>query len=155
MKRKLYLSRYDRKLAGVCGGLAEYFGIDSTLVRLLYVFFTFVGGSGIILYIIAAMIMTEAPNYDYDYNAGPKAADDPNGYYGDNIDEDGFQDYPHGEQHVSYGQSNTFGIILIVLGVFFLLKNVFSWHWFSFRYIWPLILIGIGGSIIYKGKEWQ
>lgn len=57
--KKLCKSRTDRKLAGVCGGIAEYIGIDSTLVRLALVIFCLAGGSGIILYLIAALIMPE------------------------------------------------------------------------------------------------
>lgn len=57
MKKKLYISDTDKKLCGVCGGIAEYFEIDSTLVRLAWVVFTFLVGSGIIGYIIAAIVM--------------------------------------------------------------------------------------------------
>ncbi len=57
--KKLYKSRTDRKLAGVCGGIAEYIGIDSTLVRLALVLFCLAGGSGLILYLIEALIMPE------------------------------------------------------------------------------------------------
>jgi phage shock protein C len=55
--KKLYRSQTDKMIAGVCGGIAEYFGIDSTLVRLGWVLFTFAGGSGILAYIIAWIIM--------------------------------------------------------------------------------------------------
>ena len=57
MSKKLYLSTTDKKIAGVCGGIAEYFDLDSTLVRLGWVIFCLAGGSGIIGYIIAALIM--------------------------------------------------------------------------------------------------
>ncbi len=57
MKKKLYKSNADKKLCGVCGGVAEYFEIDSTLVRLAWVAFTLLGGSGIIAYIVAAIVM--------------------------------------------------------------------------------------------------
>lgn len=59
--RKLYKSDTDKMLAGVCGGIAEYFHIDSTIVRIGLVFFTFCGGSGILLYIIAAIAMPHRP----------------------------------------------------------------------------------------------
>ena len=62
MEKKLYRSNTDKKLAGVCGGLAEYFGIDSTIVRLVLVGFTLLGGAGILGYIIAALVMSEKPN---------------------------------------------------------------------------------------------
>ncbi len=63
MEKKLYKSQSDKKICGVCGGVAEYFGIDSTLVRLLVVLFTLFGGSGVLLYIIAAIIMPSQPDY--------------------------------------------------------------------------------------------
>ena len=59
--KKLYKSRTDRKLAGVCGGIAQYTGIDSTLVRLALVLFCIAGGSGVILYLVAALVMPEEP----------------------------------------------------------------------------------------------
>lgn len=61
MEKRFYKSRTDKKLAGVCAGIADYFEIDPTLVRLIWVVFTFAGGAGIIAYIIAAIVMPEAP----------------------------------------------------------------------------------------------
>ena len=60
-EKKLYKSSTDKKLAGVCGGIAEYFNIDSTLVRLGWVVFSLLGGSGLLAYIIAAIIMPDHP----------------------------------------------------------------------------------------------
>ena len=59
--KKLYKSSTDKKIAGVCGGIAEYFNIDSTLVRLGWVVFCALGGSGLLAYIIAALIMPDRP----------------------------------------------------------------------------------------------
>ena len=61
MSKRLYKSRDNRMLSGVCGGIAEYFDIDPTLVRLGWVLFCALGGSGILVYIIAAVIMPEQP----------------------------------------------------------------------------------------------
>ncbi len=59
--KKLYRSRNDRKIAGVCGGLGEYFGIDPTLVRLLFVLgLIFVGGT-ILAYLILMIVIPEEP----------------------------------------------------------------------------------------------
>lgn len=57
MEKKLYKSNYNRMLAGVCGGIAEYFGIDPTVVRLAWVLFCALGGSGIMAYLVAAIVM--------------------------------------------------------------------------------------------------
>ncbi len=57
MKKRLYKIEAGKKLDGVCGGIAEYFDIDPTLVRLLWIIFSCCWGGGIIAYIIAAIIM--------------------------------------------------------------------------------------------------
>lgn len=62
MEKKLYRSLTDKKLCGVCGGLAEYFAIDSTLIRLLLVLAVLFAGVGILAYIIAAIVMPVKPN---------------------------------------------------------------------------------------------
>ena len=61
MNKKLYKSTTNKMLEGVCGGIAEYFGIDPTIVRLAWVVFCALGGSGILAYIIAAIIIPSAP----------------------------------------------------------------------------------------------
>lgn len=55
--KKLCKSATDKIISGVCGGLGEYFGINSTLIRLGFAVFCAAGGSGILLYIVAAIIM--------------------------------------------------------------------------------------------------
>ena len=57
MKKRLYRSMTDKKIAGVCGGIAEYMNVDSTIVRLVCIALVFGWGSGLIAYIIAALIM--------------------------------------------------------------------------------------------------
>jgi phage shock protein C len=59
--KRLYRSRDDQMIAGVCAGLAEYLDVDPVLVRLAMVLFTLAGGSGIIIYLIAWIIMPERP----------------------------------------------------------------------------------------------
>ena len=61
--KKLYKSNTDKKICGVCGGLAEYFGIDSSTVRLITVLLVLFAGMSIWVYIIAALIMDKAPTY--------------------------------------------------------------------------------------------
>ena len=62
MDKRLYKSSVDKKIDGVCAGIAEYFGIDPTLIRLAVVAFTLLGGSGILFYIIAAIVIPRNPN---------------------------------------------------------------------------------------------
>jgi phage shock protein C len=59
--RKLYRSKTDRKLAGVCGGLAQYFSVDATLIRVLFVLLAVLGGSGLVLYVAMWIIVPNEP----------------------------------------------------------------------------------------------
>ncbi len=61
MKKRLYRSTQDKKLAGVCGGLAEYFGVDSTLIRVAAVLLIAADGIGLIAYLLAWIIMPVNP----------------------------------------------------------------------------------------------
>ena len=61
MEKKLYRSRDDQMVAGVCAGIAEYLGIDPTIVRVIAVLLALGNGAGILLYIILAVVMPEAP----------------------------------------------------------------------------------------------
>ena len=72
MKKRLYKSSRNKKILGVCAGIAEYLNVDPVLIRLLWIIFAFVVGSGIIVYIIAAIIMpydTEINDDDNDNEA--------------------------------------------------------------------------------------
>ena len=66
MEKKLHRVKEGEKLAGVCTGLAKYFNIDVTIVRLIWVAWVLLGGSGILGYIVAALIMPDDPK-DQDY----------------------------------------------------------------------------------------
>ena len=57
MKRRLYKLQNGKKIFGVCGGISEYCDIDPTIVRVLWIFLVFCAGTGILAYIVAALIM--------------------------------------------------------------------------------------------------
>ena len=57
MEKKLYRIEDGKKIAGVCGGIAEYFNVDPTLIRLLWVMLFFMAGTGLLAYFVAALIM--------------------------------------------------------------------------------------------------
>ena len=61
MEKKLYRSRTDKKICGVCGGLAKYLNMDATIVRVLMVLLTLFVGGGLLAYIICALIIPEEP----------------------------------------------------------------------------------------------
>ena len=60
--RKLYRSRGNRQVAGVCGGLAQYFNLDATLIRILFVVLAVLGGSGLLLYVAMWIIVPNEPS---------------------------------------------------------------------------------------------
>lgn len=66
MTKRMYKSSRNRILTGVCGGIGEYFNIDPTIVRLIFLVLTFAGFSGVLVYIIAALIMPagQADNFE-------------------------------------------------------------------------------------------
>ncbi|MBS7289779.1 MAG: PspC domain-containing protein [Bacteroidales bacterium] len=60
MAKRLYKSRNDRMIAGVCGGIGEYFDIDPTLIRILWVTLLFMAGGGLVAYLIAWIVIPNA-----------------------------------------------------------------------------------------------
>ena len=62
MVKRLYRSTTDRKLNGVCGGIAEYLGVDSSLVRAAFILMTIAGGPGFFLYLVMWAVIPENPN---------------------------------------------------------------------------------------------
>ncbi len=61
MNKKLYRSETDKKICGVCGGLGEYFGIDPTIIRLVWVIAAICAGFGLLAYILAAIVIPVKP----------------------------------------------------------------------------------------------
>jgi len=122
--RKLYRSRRDSKLFGLCGGLAEYLNVDPTLLRLVVVVTAFFSaGSAIPIYIIAAIVIPKEPNLDippmYPPHMGPNSGAYNGGYAaypGANIPKAAPQAHyppqhqPYQQQQPSYGQPSTAGL---------------------------------------------
>ena len=61
MEKKLYKSNTDKKICGVCGGLAEYLNMDATIIRLSWVLAVLFAGCGLLAYIIAALVIPNKP----------------------------------------------------------------------------------------------
>ena len=64
MKKRLVRSKTDRQISGVCAGLAQYFDIDPTIVRLIFVVASLMGGPGLLLYIVLAIVVPEESSDD-------------------------------------------------------------------------------------------
>jgi len=157
MAKKLYRSTTDKMLGGIAGGLAEYFDIDSTLIRVLFILTVFLGGGGIIAYIILWIFVTERP---FIVTPGP-APTDP-GERSDAQDKPGSETSSSNNYFTAYqkmfdeqkkNRAMWGGTILILLGGLFLLDNFLPR--FDFGDFWPLILIGIGAGLLINAKNKQ
>lgn len=133
--KRLYRSTKDKVIAGVCGGIGEYFGVDSIWIRLAAVLLFLIDGVGLILYVAAWILIPANPvvKIDEDY-----------------VDEKKSSRKSKVEKKVlAVGNRNfLFGMVFIMLGVLFLLKNIFSW--FTLKYIWPIAIILLGIYIMFK-----
>lgn len=151
MGKKITRSRRNKVIEGVCGGIAEYFDIDPTIVRLGFVITTFFGGTGIIAYIIAIFIIPEEDEYvsKHFYNE----EDSFNNNFDDAFDEEKDFTKTMGDTEEEFNpptdrNKTVIGVGLIILGVVFLLRQ-----FINFKLIFPALLISIGMFIIYKGRK--
>lgn len=149
MNKKLYRSRKDYMIAGVCGGIAEYFEIDSTLVRLLAVLVVLIGGAGVVAYIIAWIVIPKNPDQvsDEAFEEREKIKEKVKKGTKDVIKE--VKEHFESEELSHKSEKNRRilgGIIVIAVGLIFLLNGFFPWV--GWNKLWPVILIAVGITIM-------
>lgn len=145
--KKLYRSGQDKIIAGVCGGIAEYFDVDPVWVRLLTALIILTTGVGLVLYIIAWIIMPVNPAHK---NVKDTKAEAVSRKIINKVKKEYKEDNKvHKQYHVDNKSSHRDrhgrflgGALLIILGAGLLMKNLF--YWFNFVYVAPVILIAIG-----------
>ncbi len=146
MAKQIYKSKENRVIAGVAGGIAEYFDIDPVIVRLIFVLFTvFPPYAGLILYIIAAIIMPDRKNA----NHKQAKIEDKIKSVADDFKESAQNVAEKVRENVKDERQKNqalLGLVLIVLGLLFLL-NQFN-PWISLSRVWPLLLVVLGIVII-------
>lgn len=138
MDRKLYRSRSEKMLGGVCGGLAAYAGIDPVIVRLFFVLFTLAGGAGVLIYLILWIVVPEE---------GESSVWNENSYSSrvgsmrDDLIEATRRPNPNAIRYI--------GGAIIAAGLLLLLQNLdIPWLWWLEKdLIWPLILVA-GGILL-------
>ena len=157
MEKRLYRSRSDRMIWGVCGGLAKYFDMDPTIVRIIFVLLIFANGLGILAYIIMTIIVPLE---------GSKATDSKETVK-ENVEEikKTANELGHeirstfaGEDKseatiITHRRRNILGIVLIVIGILILLGSLNLFWWFRWGYLWPVVLIAVGLIIILSAKR--
>jgi phage shock protein C len=143
MNRRLYRCRHDQRLAGVASGVAEFFDLDPTLVRVLFFLSIFLGGFGLLLYIGLAIIVPLEPLAD---GTTPEAAAGEVAAAGSAIDH---EPHRHASRGGGGGQLATFaGLVLILIGALALVDAFLPAWSDSGRYLWPVFLIGIGALLV-------
>ncbi|MDD3711348.1 MAG: PspC domain-containing protein [Patescibacteria group bacterium] len=143
-RKKLYRSREDRVIWGVCGGLADYFVIDPLVVRLIFIALFFGGGSGLLIYIIFALVVPSEGEDSSKKKVNTDKAEEFVGELGSRIKDLG------SEVKVSDWRF-ILGLILVLIGFSSLFSNFtpFSFIWDNF---WPLFLVIIGLIILFNKK---
>jgi len=128
--KRITRSQDDRIIAGVCGGFADYFNVDSTLIRMLWIFFTLFGGSGILGYILASIII---PDEGIEIKTKP---------------------------NLGVKKSRFWGFILVVVGVIVLIQHdylfktiLYSFWGTSLNAIFSMGLILIGAYMLFYRRK--
>lgn len=167
-RERLYRSRDDRVLFGVAGGMAEWLDQDPAIIRLLWALLVVFGGAGLILYIIAAVVIPEEPfetpvmTPQYQPPADAGAAGEAGAATTPGVPPVAGYPYPmtraerRAARRAARGPSNAgvvFGLILIVVGGWFLLRDIVPW--FDDKVFWPAILIVIGVLLVVAAMRRQ
>ncbi|MGC8778114.1 MAG: PspC domain-containing protein [Candidatus Caldatribacteriaceae bacterium] len=134
--KKLYRSRKERILGGVCGGIAEYLETDPTIVRLVAVLLILLAGSAIVAYLIAWILIPEKPKEGEEQLEPPR-------------------EHPEQERGEKKRNQQLMAWILLVVGVLWLSQN-FSHFWFRFiphpgQILFPMVLIVASVVLLLKG----
>jgi phage shock protein PspC (stress-responsive transcriptional regulator) len=149
MKDKLYRSRSNAILAGVCGGLGEYFGIDSNLIRVAFILLAFAQGIGILIYLALWLIVpvegkAEIQTTMETVRTGAEEITNRARTMGEEV--------RTAMRRSNAGASAMVGVLLVALGIVFLLSNlgIFWGGWLGFRILWPSILIIVGVAFLWQ-----
>jgi phage shock protein C len=147
--KKLYRTVHNKVIAGVAGGLAEYFDLDVVIFRLLFVLLVLFGGGGLLAYIVMWIVIPPQTNV-YQYQSGqqePTAAPgNASGTPESSSPETNTSDAAAPVQkNNNTNASLVAGILLIAIGVLFLINRTMPWV--NLSNLWPLLLI-IGGFLI-------
>ena len=150
--RTLIRSKTDKVIAGVCGGLGQYFDTDPVIVRLIFVVVTLLGGAGVLAYIVVWIIVPEEG--DRSYAERIKKDIDDRKKDRNSKSETGKKISNEVKEAVAKRKNDgpyIIGAILILIGLMFLVQNFFSF--IDFSKLWPLILVVVGLGILLSSAE--
>lgn len=131
MSKQLYRSTNNKVIAGVCAGVSDYFEIDPTIVRIIWLLLAFPGGIGLIAYVVCWIVMPEK-------NMVTAASSD------------SYESDRHTDEEKDKNKK-IIGIVLIIIGSVFLFDRFFKW--FDMAIIIPLVIIAIGFFVLYNARR--
>ncbi len=140
MEKKLTRDPQDKMIAGVATGIAKYFDLDVTFVRIAFALATFFGGSGFLIYCILWIVVSEESKPPYTYTDYRTVTDEP-------------IKAPINKKNNS-SMSLISGCILIVMGAYFLLDEFdILPDWLELHKLWPLAFVALGLILLSKAKK--
>lgn len=142
--KRLLRSTTNKVIAGVCGGLGDYFNIDPTILRILFVALVVWGGSGVLLYIVLWLVIPEAGKESLPVDQRVQQA-------GQEIGSKA-QDMAKSLQTNRLSGGVIVGAVLIVIGASSVIQAYVPWRVFRWEIFWPVILIAFGLALIIKRK---
>ncbi|NMB54741.1 MAG: PspC domain-containing protein [Leptolinea sp.] len=140
MQNRLVRPENGRVLAGVCAGLANWIGIDVTLIRIIFLLFGFMTGMGVLVYIILWVVIpssSESPSAPVDWSSRAGQMRD---------------DFIQATSQPNMDALKIFGGVLVALGSFYLIKEIRpEWfHWVNRGVLWAVALIVIGAVFVFR-----
>jgi phage shock protein C len=143
VNRRLYRCRHNRRLAGVAGGVAEFFGLNPTHVRILWALSILLGGTGILLYVALALIVPLEPGSDSP--AQGSGSDSVAGHR-----------HETGTGPVLLTSLVTVvGLGLVVVGALVAIDTLLPGWTGSWQQLWPVVLVGAGGLLVARSIQFQ
>ncbi|MCX6713298.1 MAG: PspC domain-containing protein [Candidatus Vogelbacteria bacterium] len=145
--RKVYRSRSDRMVFGVCGGVAEYYNIESLWVRLVFIFLGITGAIGFLLYLALAFLMPlDLSGVDKTGNLFSAAGRIKEGAL--ELSAEWRAESLHTER-----RRNLLGLVIVAIGVIAFYNELFPEFWIGWKILWPVVIILIGFSLISDRKS--
>ncbi|MFH1651032.1 MAG: PspC domain-containing protein [Chloroflexota bacterium] len=157
MEKTLYRSRKNRMIWGVCGGLADYFDLEPTIVRLIFVLLAFANGMGVLIYIILAIVVPQegAPSRpsretireNVEEMKGTAEA------VGKELRSTFSRESGEAAAPRAKWNRNLVGVVFIVFGLLFLLGSLNLFRALAWTYIWPVLIIAVGLILIFANRR--
>jgi phage shock protein C len=128
--KKLYRSQSNRMIGGVCGGIADYFVLDATLIRIIWIAISLLGGFGLLIYVASLFIIPNNPD----------------------------QSPGEASQSLIKDKNLFWGSLLVIVGLFLILRQMGLFYTFQFWHVpwqsvWAIVLIALGGILLYNRSK--